>query len=44
MCICRLDAIVCNNKQRWNNNKCRYECKQLIDKGICDKEYTWNRQ
>ena len=42
--ICRLDAIVCNNKQRWNYNKCRYECKQLIDKGICDKEYTWNRQ
>ena len=21
-CICRLDAIVCNNKQRWNNYKC----------------------
>ena len=19
---CRLDAIVCNNKQRWNKNKC----------------------
>ena len=19
-CICRLDAIVCNNKQRWNND------------------------
>ena len=23
-CGCRLDAIVCNNKQRWNNGKCRY--------------------
>ena len=23
-CGCRLDAIVCNNKQRWNNEKCRY--------------------
>ena len=22
-CKCRLDAIVCNNKQRWNKNKCR---------------------
>ena len=43
-CICRLDAIVCNNKQRWNNNKCRYECKQLIAKGICDKGYNWNCQ
>ena len=21
-CICMLDAIVCNNKQRWNNDKC----------------------
>ena len=20
-CECRLDAIVCNNKQRWNNDK-----------------------
>ena len=35
-CKCRLDAIVCNNKQRWNKNKCRCECKGLIDKGICD--------
>ena len=23
---CRLDVIVYNNKQRWNKNKCRYEC------------------
>ena len=22
-CICRLDASVCNNKQRWNEDKCR---------------------
>ena len=21
-CKCRLDAIVCNNKQGWNKNKC----------------------
>ena len=39
---CRLDAIVCNNKQRWNKNKCRCECKELIDKGICDKGFIWN--
>ena len=38
-CKCRLDAIVCNNKQRWNKNKCRCECKELIDKGICDKGF-----
>ena len=36
-CICRLNAIVCNNKQRWNKNKCRCECKELHDKGVCDK-------
>ena len=41
-CECRLDAIICNNKQRWNKNKCRYECKELIDKGICDKGFIWN--
>ena len=26
-CKCRLDASVCNNKQRWNDDKCRCECK-----------------
>ena len=26
-CKCRLDASVCNNKQRWNEDKCRCECK-----------------
>ena len=36
-CKCRLDAIVCNNKQYWNKNRFRCECKELIDKGICDK-------
>ena len=41
-CECRLDVIVCNNKQRWNNDKCRWEFKELIDKGVCDKEFIWN--
>ena len=27
MCICRLDKIICNVKQRWNEDKCRCECK-----------------
>ena len=39
---CRLDASVCNNKQRWNEDKCSCECKELIGKGICDKEFIWN--
>ena len=41
-CKCRLDASVCNNKQRWNNDKCRCECKELIDKSVCDKGSIWN--
>ena len=30
------------NKQSWNNNNCLYECKELIDKGICNEGYVWN--
>ena len=41
-CQCRLDAIVCNNKQRWNNDIYWCKCKELIDKGVCDKGYIWN--
>ena len=41
-CICKLDGIICNSKQRWNKDKCRCECKELIDKGVCDKGYVWN--
>ena len=36
-CKCRLNGSDCNNKQRWNDDKCRCECKELIDKGVCDK-------
>ena len=39
---CRLDASVCNNKKRCNKDKCRCECKELIDQGIWDKEFIWN--
>ena len=38
-CKCRLDSSVCNNKQRWNKDKCRSEYRELIDKGICDKRF-----
>ena len=38
--ICRLDKIICNSKQRWNEDKCRCECKELIDKGVCDSNWT----
>ena len=30
-CTSRLDGIIFDSKQRWNKNKCRCECKELID-------------
>ena len=41
-CESRLDAIVCNDKQRWNNDTCRCQCKELIHKGVCDKDFIRN--
>ena len=41
-CECRLNVIVCSDKQRWNNDKCRCECEGLIDRGVCDKGFIWN--
>ena len=39
-CVCRLTSAVCNNKQKWNENKCICECKEdLIGKLVCDKGY-----
>ena len=35
--ICRLNEIICNNKQRCNKDKYRCERKKLIDKGVRDK-------
>ena len=40
-CKCRLDASVCNNKQYWNEGKCRCEFIELIDKDPSDKEFIW---
>ena len=37
---CKFWANICNNKQPWNKDKCRRECKELIDKGVCD--IIWN--
>ena len=37
-----LVANICDNKQRWNNDKCWCECKELIDKGVRHKGFIWN--
>ena len=39
---CKFGTNVCNNKQRWNKDKFRCECKELIDKRVCDKGFIWN--
>ena len=31
-----------NDKQRWSDDQCRCECKEIIDNGVCDKGFTWN--
>ena len=36
------NTSVCNDKQRWNNDKCRCECNELIDKGNCNDGFIWN--
>ena len=41
-CICTLNKIICNNEQRWNEDKCRRECKEFIDKRVCNKWFIWN--
>ena len=40
-CICRLTSAICNDRQKWNENKCRYECKEDLVSKSCDKGYTW---
>ena len=41
-CKYRLDGSVCNNKQRWIDDKCRRESKELIHKGVCNKGFILN--
>ena len=38
----RLDKIIFNSKQRWNEDKCRCKCKELVDKDVCNKGYFFN--
>ena len=38
-CECRLNSSVSDNKQCWNDDKCRCECQELIDKGVCDERF-----
>ena len=42
-CVCKLNSSVCNNKQIWNDDTCRWDCNEdFTDIISCDKGYTWN--
>ena len=41
-CKCRLDADVYNDNHRWNSDKFRCECQEIIEKGRCDAEFILN--
>ena len=42
-CVCPLTSAICKDRQEWNENKCRGECKEdLVIKLACDKGYMWN--
>ena len=42
-CACKLNSSVCNNKQIWNSDTCRYDCNEdFASIMTCNKEYMWN--
>ena len=42
-CVCKLNSLVCNNKQIWNDDTCRCDCNEDFAGIInCAKGYTWN--
>ena len=38
----RFEHGICNNEQRWNDDKSRCTCKELIDKRVGDKGFVWS--
>ena len=38
-CKCKSDGKKCNSDQKWNNDKCWWECKKHH---MCEKAYIWN--
>ena len=39
---CKFGSNICNNKQWWNKDKYRCECKELIDQEACNRGFIWN--
>ena len=42
-CICKFDTRKCSSNQKWNNDKCQCEYKNLAEHHVCVKKVTfWN--
>ena len=41
-CEYKIDDRKCNSNQKWNNNKCRWECKNPRKHHVCENNYIWN--
>ena len=41
-CKCKSNSSACNNKQKWNEDKCRCKCKEIVNKQKCDKGFILN--
>ena len=41
-CIHGFNESVCNPKQKWNHDECKYECKEVDGWNCCKKDYMWN--
>ena len=39
---CKFYGRKCRSNQKWNDNKCRCECKNPKEHHVCKKGYTWN--
>ena len=41
-CRCAFDGRTCNSRQKWNSDKCYFECKKRIKNCTCEKDFTQN--
>ena len=41
-CKFKFDGKIRNSNQKWNNDRCWRECKNLKQHHVCEKDYIWN--
>ena len=41
-CTWKFDGKKLISNQKWNNDKCRCECKNPKEQNSCEKDYIWN--